>query len=66
VARGPWPVLPSPRMATRLRGAGVTFLVLGIVFIAIGASGQRAFTTIGLVFLVLGIVRLARSGRGLP
>lgn len=42
------------------------FLVIGIVFVAVGASGQRAFTTIGLVFLVLGLVLFVRSRKSLP
>jgi membrane-bound ClpP family serine protease len=44
-----------------MRGPAIPFLVLGVAFIAIGISGNRAFTTIGLVFLVLGFVKLARA-----
>ena len=37
------------------------FLVLGLAFIAIGASQQRWFVTIGIVFLVLAIVQTRRQ-----
>lgn len=49
-------------MATR-RGAGVPFLVIGLAFLILGASGRRAFLAIGLAFLVLGIVFLMRQPR---
>ena len=42
--------------------AAATFLVIGLAFLAIGASrGQRVFLTVGLVFLVLGAVRMIRG-----
>ena len=53
-------------MTTRLRGAGAAFIVLGIVFMTLGFSGQRTYTTIGIVFLILGLVRLARGRRNVP
>jgi hypothetical protein len=40
------------------------FIVLGVVFIAIGSSGQHAFLGIGAAFLVIGFVSLARQRRG--
>ena len=43
--------------------AGAPFLVLGFAFVAIGASGQRAFVVIGMAFIVIGIVRGSRAGR---
>jgi hypothetical protein len=39
------------------------FIALGVAFVAIGASGQRAFLGIGAVFLVVGFVILARERR---
>ena len=46
------------------RAVGIPFLTLGITFIALGASGQRAFLGIGVVFLVLGTIFLARQRPG--
>jgi drug/metabolite transporter (DMT)-like permease len=43
---------------------GMVFIVLGVVFIAIGSSGQRAFLGVGAAFLVVGFVSLARQRRG--
>jgi hypothetical protein len=42
----------------------MVFIVLGVVFIAIGSSGQRAFLGVGAAFLVIGLVSLARQRRG--
>ena len=42
------------------------FVVVGVVFISIGSSGQRAFLPIGIAFIVIGsmfIIRQRRSGR---
>lgn len=39
---------------------GAPFLVIGIALLAIGATGQRVFVTVGLVFLILGFLRIAR------
>lgn len=41
--------------------SGVVFMILGIVFITIGLSGQRTFLWIGIPFLVTGITGLAIS-----
>jgi hypothetical protein len=43
------------------KSMGIPFLVIGIVFLAVGATGRRAFAAIGIVFLVLGIVLLSRQ-----
>jgi drug/metabolite transporter (DMT)-like permease len=43
---------------------GMVFIVLGVVFIAIGSSGQRAFLGVGAAFLIVGLVSLARQRRG--
>jgi hypothetical protein len=43
---------------------GIVFVVLGVVFIAIGSSGQRAFLGLGAAFLVIGLVSLVRQRRG--
>lgn len=45
-------------MANLRRGA--PFLVLGIAFVALGATGRRIFLTLGIVCLILGTVRIAR------
>jgi len=48
-----------------MKAPGAVFIALGVVFIAIGSSGQRAFLGVGAAFLVIGVVsliRLRRSG----
>ena len=42
---------------------GAAFVVVGVVFIAIGSSGQRAFLPIGLAFVVIGFMFIARQRR---
>jgi hypothetical protein len=46
-----------------MRNLSLSFLVLGIAFIAIGllGSGQRAFIYIGIVFLVVALLRWHRT-----
>ena len=39
------------------------FVVVGVVFTAIGSSGQRAFLPIGLAFVVIGFMFIARQRR---
>jgi hypothetical protein len=41
----------------------MAFIVIGVVFIAIGSSGQRAFLAIGAAFIILGMVSLVRQRR---
>jgi len=43
---------------------GSAFVVVGVVFIAIGSSGQRAFMAIGAAFVVIGFIFIARRRRG--
>lgn len=43
--------------------AGLPFLVIGIAFIALGISGQKAFIAIGIAFLAIGAVLIARQRR---
>jgi len=43
---------------------GAAFIVVGVVFIAIGSSGQRAFMAIGAAFVVIGFILAARRRRG--
>jgi hypothetical protein len=45
------------------RGPGVPFLVMGIAFISLGISGQRAFIAIGGAFLALGAALMFRRRR---
>ena len=42
---------------------GASFIVVGVVFVAIGSGGQRAFVPIGLAFIAIGIAFLLRSRR---
>jgi hypothetical protein len=45
---------------------GGAFVVVGVVFIAVGSSGQHAFLPIGIAFVVIGFMFIARkrpSGR---
>ncbi len=39
----------------------IAFLAIGLAFIAIGLSGQKAFIAIGIVFLVLALLRIRRK-----
>lgn len=43
--------------------AGIPFLVIGIAFIALGISGQKAFIAIGIVFMAIGAALLSRQRR---
>ena len=47
-------------MADR-KSVGIPFLVIGIAFFILGATGQRAFIAIGIAFIVIGIALLARQ-----
>ena len=47
----------------RSRGPGIGLIGVGVAFLAIGISGQRAFIAIGIAFLVIGIAALARAAR---
>jgi membrane protein implicated in regulation of membrane protease activity len=42
---------------------GVVFIALGVVFIAVGSSGQRALLGVGFAFLVVGLVYVIRQRR---
>ncbi len=42
---------------------GIVFIALGAAFVAIGASGQRAFLAIGVAFLAVGFVIFFRGRR---
>lgn len=46
------------------RGNGLPFLIIGLAFLALGASGRRAFLAIGLAFLALGVVFMVRQRSG--
>lgn len=43
--------------------AGVPFLVIGIAFLGLGISGQKAFIAIGIVFMAIGAALLVRARR---
>ena len=42
---------------------GIALMVIGVVFIAIGSSGQRALLGVGAAFVVIGLVSLVRQRR---
>ena len=44
---------------------GAAFVVVGVVFMAIGSSGQRAFLPIGLAFVVIGFMFMSPTFAGL-
>lgn len=46
------------------RTPAISFLVIGIVFFTLGASGRRGFTAVGVAFLAIGIAFLVRQRRG--
>lgn len=43
--------------------SGFPLIALGTVFLALGATGQRAFLALGLAFLAIGAVLLVRARR---
>ena len=45
---------------------GSSFIVVGVVFVAIGSGSQRAFLPIGLAFIAIGIVFIIRGRRERP
>ena len=47
-----------------LRALGATFFAIGIAFMALGISGQRAFLGVGGAFFVLGILFMGKTGKG--
>jgi len=49
--------------SVKSRAPGAAFLVIGVVFIAIGSSGQRAFIAIGAAFIAVGVAFLMRQRR---
>lgn len=44
-----------------MRHVHFVFLAIGIAFLVIGITGQKAFIPIGFVFIVLGALRMQRS-----
>ncbi len=44
-----------------LKGAGITFLCVGVAFLGVAASGQLAFLGVGTAMLGIGIAFLAKS-----
>jgi hypothetical protein len=42
---------------------GGAFIAVGVAFIVLGSSGQRAYLPIGLAFAVIGIVSIVRKRR---
>jgi LPXTG-motif cell wall-anchored protein len=42
---------------------GLAFLAVGVAFLALGSSGQRAYLPIGLAFIVIGVIFILRRRR---
>ena len=53
--------MESPK---NLKGAGASFLGVGVAFLVIALTGQMAFMGVGAAFLALGIAFLAKSRKG--
>jgi hypothetical protein len=50
--------------SAKSRAPGAVFLVIGIVFLAVGSSGQRgAFIAVGASFIAIGLALLVRQRR---
>jgi hypothetical protein len=51
--------------STRRGGGGIAFVVIGVVFMAMGITrdGGSAFIGIGAAFMVIGLVRMGRAHR---
>jgi len=45
------------------RAPGAVFLTIGVVFLAVGSSGQRAFIAVGAAFIAVGVALLVRQRR---
>ena len=45
------------------KGVGFAMLAIGIAFLVLGITGQRAFLGVGPVFLVIGMVFIARANK---
>ena len=43
---------------------GAAFIVVGVVFVAIGSGSQRAFMPIGVAFIAIGVAFVMRGRRG--
>jgi hypothetical protein len=57
------PPCPALRVNTMKGRPGISFVIMGVVFLGIGASGQRNFLGIGVAFLAIGIALLVRQKR---
>ncbi|HEY7679701.1 MAG TPA: hypothetical protein VIC04_04220 [Terriglobia bacterium] len=42
---------------------GLAFIAVGVVFIALGSSGQRAYLPIGVAFALIGVLFIVRQRR---
>jgi len=42
---------------------GLAFVAVGVVFIALGSSGQRAYLPIGVTFALIGVFFIVRQRR---
>ena len=45
------------------RAPAAVFLTIGVVFVAVGSSGQRAFLAVGAAFIAIAIALLVRRPR---
>ena len=48
----------------RKPATGVALFVVGVVFLAVGSSGQRGLLGVGAAFIVIGLVFMLRERRG--
>jgi hypothetical protein len=53
---------PNDAPATS-QAPGAVFLTIGVVFLAVGSSGQRAFIAVGAAFIAIGVALLVRQRR---
>jgi hypothetical protein len=48
------------------RTTSISFIIIGIAFLAMAVSGQRSFRAIGVAFVAIGIALLVRQRRRQP
>ena len=53
-----------PALRKNLGAAGISYLGAGMAFLAVAASGQRAFLGVGCAFIGMGIAFIVRGRRG--
>jgi LPXTG-motif cell wall-anchored protein len=57
-------MIDQPRgVSATSRAPAAVFLTIGVVFVAVGSSGQRAFLAVGAAFIAIGSALLVRKRR---